>query len=280
MPFSILLQGYPTHDIPSAHVQGPAIQGMFLHLMREVDPVVNQRLHDDSRYRPYTLSPLSVAERPPRKTHTFHGFQLPRQRLLRQGTRCAVRVTLLEDRLFSTFSDFFLARVTPTFRLGRTEFVVTSVLATEEPGNPWSRYVSYADLMARAQSGQRRITLQFLTPASFRTGDIDLPLPLPRLVFQHYLKRFREFQECPFLPDLVEAIERYSGIARMEQMRTDTIRTKNVPLAGFTGTVSFEISKKAPSDLVAQMNLLADFALFCGTGRKTTVGMGQTMRIA
>ncbi|PIE31971.1 hypothetical protein CSA56_16870 [candidate division KSB3 bacterium] len=32
MPFSILLQGYPTRDIPVAHVQGPAIQGMFLNL--------------------------------------------------------------------------------------------------------------------------------------------------------------------------------------------------------------------------------------------------------
>jgi CRISPR/Cas system endoribonuclease Cas6 (RAMP superfamily) len=27
------------------------------------------------------------------------------------------------------------------------------------------------------------------------------------------------------------------------------------------------------------MNLLADFAFFCGTGKKTTVGMGQTVRI-
>ncbi len=181
--------------------------------------------------------------------------------------------------MFSTFSDYFLARVEPTFRLGCTEFAVTNVLAAADRENPWSRYTSYADLIEGARPDQRRIMLQFLTPASFRTGDVDLPLPLPRLVFQHYLKRFREFQEFAFLPDFFETVERCTSIARMEQVRTDTIKTKTMPLAGFIGRITFDISKKAPPELIAQLNLLADFAFFCGTGRKTTVGMGQTVRI-
>jgi hypothetical protein len=48
MPFSSLLQGYPTSDIPVAQVQGPAVQGMFLHLIQEVDPAVGQKLPQDS----------------------------------------------------------------------------------------------------------------------------------------------------------------------------------------------------------------------------------------
>jgi len=314
--------------VPPSHVQGPTLQGMFLHLLKEVDPAVAAHLHDDRRYRPYTLSPLGIGKStpsyppqggntqsqegkkptphpsqgedtppyPPQGGTPFRGFQLPRDRVLRRGTPCCVRVTLLEDDLFPTFSRYFLNRVEPSFRLGDTDFTVTNVLATQESGNPWSRYVSYGDLIdsqenpplapprrgmqaGRPRSQERRITLRFVTPTSFSKGDVDLPLPLPRLVFQSYLKRFQEFHAFEFLPDFVELVDLHTGISRMERMRTDTIKTKKVTLTGFTGEVTFELSKKAPPELVFQMNLLADFAFFCGTGKKTTMGMGQTVRM-
>ncbi len=50
-------------------------------------------------------------------------------------------------------------------------------------------------------------------------------------------------------------------------------------LAGFVGDVQFEIDAQASPEFAMQAHLLADFAFFCGTGRKTTVGMGQTVRV-
>jgi CRISPR-associated endoribonuclease Cas6 len=321
MPFSIIVNGYPKDDVPVAHVQGPALQGMFLHLIEQVDPAVSARMHHDGHYRPYTLSPLGIGETPPYAPlkggistpprRGFRGFRLPQERMLRTGKPCYLRITLLEDNLFPTFSRYFLSRTEPTFRLGETQFAVTSVLATPENENDWSNYVSYDELIERArmQAGRlhsqadsgltgndtplrppqggnsrlhsqelRRIKLYFVTPTSFSKGDMDLPLPLPRLVFQSYLNRFREFHDFEFLSDFVELVDLFTGISSMKGMRTDTIKTKKVILTGFVGEVSFEISKKAPPELVFQMNLLADFAFFCGTGKKTTVGMGQTVR--
>jgi CRISPR-associated endoribonuclease Cas6 len=295
MPFSIVINGFPKENVPVPHVQGPALQGMFLHLMDQVDPSISERLHDDRNYRPYTLSPLGIGER----GQQFRGFQLAREDMLRQGTACYLRITFLEDELFPTFGRYFLARPQPAFRLGETEFTVTSVLATSENDNKWSRYISYEELLvgrgyvpaekgytptekgyAPANKLEHRIKLRFVTPTSFSKGDIDLPLPLPRLVFQSYFKRFQEFYPFAFLPEFVEQVDRYTGISSMKQLRTDTLKTKRVTLTGFTGDVSFEISKKAPPDLLRQMQLLADFAFFCGTGKKTTVGMGQTVRSA
>jgi CRISPR-associated endoribonuclease Cas6 len=277
MPCSLIVNGYPKHDMPPTHIQGPAVQGMFLHLMTQVDSVVGARLHDDSRYRPYTLSPLGIGEH----GKTFRGFQLPREKLLPAGTPCYIRVTLLDDNLFPTFARYFLSRVEPTFQLGATEFTVTTVIANPESENVWTQAISYPELLERARQKQlqRRIILRFVTPTSFSKGDIDLPLPLPRLIFQSYLKRFQEFHAFAFLPDLVELVDLHTGIAMIKHFRTDTIKTKNVILTGFTGEVSFELSKNAPPELVFQMNLLADFAFFCGTGKKTTVGMGQTVNI-
>ncbi|MCP4399346.1 MAG: CRISPR system precrRNA processing endoribonuclease RAMP protein Cas6 [bacterium] len=263
--------------MPAQQIQGPALQGMFLHLMEEVDPATSARLHDDSSYRPYTLSPLGIGER----GRQFTGFKLPRERSVKSGTPCYLRVTFLDDSLFPIFSRYFLSRPQPSLRLGTGEFGVTTVLASSENENEWSRYLSYDELIERASRPgvreERRIKLRFVTPTSFRKSDIDLPLPLPRLVFQSYARRFAEFCDYKLLADVVEEVDRHVGISSMQQLRTDTLKTKRVILTGFTGSVTFEISKKAPPELFAQLHLLAEFAFFCGTGKKTAVGMGQTI---
>jgi CRISPR/Cas system endoribonuclease Cas6 (RAMP superfamily) len=50
---------------------------------------------------------------------------------------------------------------------------------------------------------------------------------------------------------------------------------------GFVGQVTFAITqaRKLDQAIVWQLNALADYAEFCGTGRKTTQGMGQTRRL-
>ncbi len=323
MPFSIVMNGYPQHDVPVPQIQGPALQGMLLHLIEEADPDTARRLHDDKRFRPYTLSPLGIGEPTPapsqegktidnsqlsinnyqlesppqggnsgeRRKHRknpllgggrggFQGFRMPREQRVRAGSPCYVRITLLDDALFPTFSRYFLSRAEPTYRLGTTQFVVTDVQATSESEASWSRYCSYAELIEKAERTSRRIKLRFLTPTTFKRADMDLPLPLPQLVFQSYLNRFREFfPSCEFLPDFPDLVDRFTGITSQKNVRTDTLKTNKTTLTGFVGDVGFVINKKAPPELVYQMNLLADFAFFCGTGRKTTVGMGQTVRI-
>jgi CRISPR-associated endoribonuclease Cas6 len=292
MPFSLLLQGYPTTDVPVAHVQGPALQGMFLHLMQAVDPAVSARLHNEDKYRPYTLSPLGIGEPTPGPSQEgnfqrgLQGLWQTRASLLKRGTPCYLRITLLEDNLFPTFGRYFLDRAEPTFMLGETEFVVTGVLNESTHPSPlpegefqWSQYLSYADLINRASQTNRRISLRFLTPTSFRRGKVDFPLPDPRLVLQSYRKRFEEFYAVAFLPDFEEQVEFHTGIANLKYLETGIIKTKNVSLLGFTGRVTYEIDRNASPDLIFQMNLLAEYAFFCGTGRKTTVGMGQTILI-
>jgi CRISPR-associated endoribonuclease Cas6 len=135
-------------------------------------------------------------------------------------------------------------------------------------------------LIDRAFQQRRKLKLRFLTPTSFSQGKIDLPLPLPHLVFQSYMKRFEKFYQVAFLPDFAEQVEYYVGISNMKQIKTAVIQTKRVRLIGFTGDVLFEIHSKAPPELIFQLNLLADFAFFCGTGKKTTSGMGQTVRVS
>jgi CRISPR-associated endoribonuclease Cas6 len=48
---------------------------------------------------------------------------------------------------------------------------------------------------------------------------------------------------------------------------------------GFAGECTYEFATDAPGELKRQVSLLADFAFHAGVGYKTTMGMGQAMRI-
>jgi CRISPR-associated endoribonuclease Cas6 len=48
---------------------------------------------------------------------------------------------------------------------------------------------------------------------------------------------------------------------------------------GIVGEVSYRILGDVEPLAIKQINALADFALYCGLGRKTPMGMGMTRRI-
>ncbi len=53
-------------------------------------------------------------------------------------------------------------------------------------------------------------------------------------------------------------------------------RSKSI---GCVGTVSYKLLGEIEPLLIKQMNVLADFALYAGVGRKTTMGMGMVRRM-
>jgi len=273
MPFSLLVQGYPHHDMPVKHLQGHLLHAMFFHLLHQLNPQLADRLHQDNHYRPFTLSPFTVGS----QFATLKGLHLPQHEVIPQETPMTFRLTFLDDALFPTFSQCFQRMTTPEVRISRTYFTLTSILTTQAE-HRWSCFLSYPDLLRRASQTHHSITMHFLTPTLFGFGDVDLPLPVPKLVFQSYQRRFYEFCKMVFPPDFVEQVERYVTISQLKYLFTKRLLVKKVNLIGFTGTVSFDIHQRADPELVYQLNVLADFAMFCGTGKKTALGMGQTYR--
>lgn len=277
MPCSLLVYGYPYSDVSAASVQGAALQGMFLHLMEHVQPGLSARLHEAQNARPYTLSPLGIGTR----GQDFRAFRLPKDARIAANTPCFFRVTLLDDTLLPLFANYFFTGDEPTFRLGETDFGVNRIQIMPEGASNLAQCVSYPELCERVRQTRlrRRLTLRFMTPTCFSKGDLDVPLPIPRLVFQGYQKRLQAWYPLELLPEFPDLVDQYVGVAQIDHFRTDSIRTKRVVMAGFIGDVTFLINENAPNDLFWQIALLAEFALFCGTGKKTTMGMGQTAQV-
>ena len=242
---------------------------MFLTLIQQEDRALAVRLHDEPGYRPFTLSPLGIYG----EARRFQGFWLPKDRLIKAGSVCYLRLTLLDDALFPILTRSF-ERQESRFFLGETKFITAPLPGA---GSEGVYYQSYPELIDRAIHSRRKLKLRFLTPTSFSQGKTDLPLPVPQLVFQSYMKRFETFYQVAFLPDFAAEINYYVGIANLQNIRTSVIKSKRVNLIGFIGDVVFTIHPKTPPELIFQLNLLAEFAFFCGTGKKTALGMGQTM---
>jgi CRISPR-associated endoribonuclease Cas6 len=101
--------------------------------------------------------------------------------------------------------------------------------------------------------------------------------PIPVSVFGSYWQRWRVFSGIELSDDLLDFADEYVAV---QQHR---LRTKMVPFGrghqyhGFTGRCTYRVLERDPAKL-KELNALANYALYCGTGQKTTQGLGQTKR--
>jgi CRISPR-associated endoribonuclease Cas6 len=114
---------------------------------------------------------------------------------------------------------------------------------------------------------QQEISLQFISPTSFKQSQIIQPFPLPELVFNSLLRRWNAFA-----PDTLKlpAME-WQGMTTACEIRTKTLKIKANHEIGSIGWVRYRF----PVEQAQIATTLAYFAEFAGVGRKTAMGMGQ-----
>lgn len=240
-----LLPGLPLHHLPCAQVRG------------------------GSGFHGYSASEADAG-----------GTRAGRDRpVMPAGSLCRVRFTLLEDRPFLRLAEYFLGiRRGFGLSLAGAPVSVKEVLIVPSAEDPWAGHAGPADLYELAAASDL-FTLTFASPTTFRRGDKNLPLPVPRLVFQGLYDKWQHFcPEQPLKEDLLDFVDRHIFPAKYHLV-TDLIDYgKNALYSGFVGCCTFGLRRqivKAYPDHARQVDLLARFAFFAGVGQKTTMGMGQ-----
>jgi CRISPR-associated endoribonuclease Cas6 len=294
MPYSLVLHCIAQHDtLTRDDLQGQKTLALFLQeLIQKQDPSLAATLHAPKNSKPFTtaiLQPLGSdglqrreGRKPTRRSEAGRG----------DPAEVRIRITLLDDALYPLISQYFLQHIgcIPTLHLGRSALVISKVSVTSESGEPWAGFAAFETLLAEVSAGELSWRMCFTSPTAFKSGDADLPLPIPRLCFQSWLNSWDEHAPCPFFPDkterkrfLEEVVEGhvsvdYSQIRMAEQMfYFDGHRTRE---GGFTGVCRFAVkpAKTTPHhrNILAA---LARYSFYAGTGRKTTMGMGVTKLI-
>lgn len=269
MPYSLVLNLIPLTPIPKTHLSGRHLHALFLDLVRSHNPTLATTLHGQTTQKAFTLSPLQTNLA---KQQTPDTLQWSYPRAIPENTPCWWRITLLDDALFAQLAHLWLGLSSQKqWHLGGSPIEVTSVIGTQQMGQPWASYVPYAQLYEQASDRNRKLPFRLCTPTNFRISDYDSCIPTRDRVFKSLLKRWNHYSDMPFEPDLISAI--YPGDYSLHSEIAIDSRSKFI---GGIGQITFNILGDLMPSTLKQINALASFSLYSGIGRKTPMGMGQT----
>lgn len=267
MPHSLVLNIIPQSPISAGYLSGKHVHALFLTLVSSVDKALGDRLHADKTHKAFTLSPLQVFNNP--KLQWEHTQTIP------AGTPCWLRISLLDEALFSNLTQLWL-NLNPTraWHLGAADLKITSVLGTPQSTQPWANYCSYTQLYEQASDSDRQINFCFYTPTAFRQQEFDCALPTRDCIFGSLIKRWHKYSNIELSPDITQAI-----FPSYFDIRTEIVADSRSKFIGCVGNICYRILGEVEPSTIKQINALADFALFSGVGRKTPMGMGMVRRL-
>ncbi|MCG9128637.1 CRISPR-associated endoribonuclease Cas6 [Candidatus Poribacteria bacterium] len=274
MPISTLISLIPETDVNLRPTMGHHAHAAFLSIMRETNPKVAKELHASSAQKPFTVSPL-IAEGKRRGDFLY----------IRAGTDCKLRFTFLDDTLFTFFGQSFLTQTFPTIRLGDAIFSVKQLVSHTSEDQNWSGSATYPDLIQTAKTDYK-MSFRFYSPTAFRrltargekTRD-DASIDMERC-YQSWVNKWNAFAPINLdKNEILSFVREYGQVTRVDT-RSKRLNYGKHTVPGWVGSCSwvFYPDKSIDENLLRIVNCLANFAFYCGTGYKTTMGMGQTQR--
>ncbi|MEA5551091.1 CRISPR-associated endoribonuclease Cas6 [Anabaena cylindrica UHCC 0172] len=271
MPHSLILNLTPQSPIYPNFLTGRHYHALFLNLVSSVDRKLGDYLHESNADKAFTLSPLQVQSRHKIQSHTL---QYAHQNPISAGTSCWWRVSLLDDNLFSQLTPLWL-NLNPEqpWHLGSANLYITSIQGTPQSTQPWANACSYKQLYEQASEQERTFNFIFSTPVAFRQGGFDNLLPTRESVFNSLLNRWNKYSGIELNNIPLEAI--YPSVFNIN---TEVISNYENKFIGCLGEISYRILGNVEAIGIKQVNALANFALYAGIGRKTTMGMGMVRR--
>ena len=275
MPISTHISLIPENDVTLRPTMGHHAHAAFLAILRETDPDLAETLHAQSAQKPFTVSPLVAKAR-----------QSEKRLHIKAGTECKLRFTFLDDELFQHFGKAFLTLTMPPIRLGEATFQVRQMVSHATEARSWSGSATYAELAESART-DTRMSCRFYSPTAFRRmtprGEKtrnDAYVDLVRC-YQSWVNKWNAFAPIKLDKAAILAFISDHGQITNVSTRSRALNFGRHTEVGWVGTCAYVFYPEDSLDknLLRAANCLADFAFYCGTGYKTTMGMGQTKRI-
>jgi CRISPR-associated endoribonuclease Cas6 len=220
---------------------GKASLALFLSILKEENPGLAEELHS-AELKPFTTS------------------------IYKENGKFNLRFTL-----FSPSLEFLKERL-----LGLEGRGVEISGTPCRVGRPEVREKSFEELMERrlfSPSPPSKFILSFKTPAVFKSSDLFLPFPLPKLLFGGLLDKWNRFAGRALSEDFRFFAERCIAVSRYKLETVLWELEEGARVQGFLGSCSYAVLVKDPY-WTRVAGLLLEFAEFGGIGAKTAMGMG------
>ncbi|MGK7929795.1 MAG: CRISPR-associated endoribonuclease Cas6 [Spirulina sp.] len=230
---------------------GRALHAQILTWFKLGSDRVAEAIHDAK------ISPLSVSG--------LLGYRHPIKNKSGDGFYC--RIGLLDGSLLSPLLAGLETAEQQSLTLGKFPFKIRKVYALPN-SHRLVKATEYRQLAAIAAT--REITLNFRSPTSFKQKKYVQPFPLPDCVFNSLLRRWNAFAP----EDLHCPVQEWEGFVAAYDLKTHALKMEGGAEIGSQGWARYRFPDPEQARIAS---ILAQFAFFAGVGRKTAMGMGQTV---
>jgi len=250
------------------HYVGRANYAATLNRLNQVDPELGAYVHGGNGPKPVTCSSL-LNTRSNRQGTPINA-----------GEPYYVRVTGLDARTSQGLVAGLLDDPPKTWTLDGDRFAVIDAIC-DERRDVWSGRTTY-DALASGQMLQtgapaRKVTFHFASPTSFKSQGMNVPVPMPGLVFGSLVERWNAFSPVTLSPEMRQFGQEVVAISRYK-LESRPVKQKNGALRmGGVGEVTYT-ALGGDRYWYGVMQMLADFAQYSGVGVQTASGMGQCRR--
>ncbi|MDJ0581168.1 CRISPR-associated endoribonuclease Cas6 [Crocosphaera sp.] len=271
MPHSLIINFTPLSPISPIYLKGRHIHALFLTLVSHVDQQLGNSLHHSQSDKAFSLSPLQIT----RKNGNHNNLKWTHDKSISPGASCWFRVSLLDDTLFGQLTQLWL-NLNPyqPWHLGSADLQITSILGTPQSTQPWANACPYQQLYEQGSETERTFKFIFATPTAFRQGKYDTPFPTPESVFKSLLNRWNKYSSTKITDLKIDSL-----FPSYFDIKTEIFTDYRSKFIGCIGNVQYRLLGEVACLQIKHFNVLADYALYCGVGRKTTMGMGMTRRL-
>lgn len=273
---SIVLKLKPVKNGSLSAWLGRANYAATLERLSQIEPGMNDWIHDQVGQQQNGLKPLTCSslrgcfERTGTQVQVWH------------DETYSIRITGLHERVSQCALEAFIGQRPERWALDRTAFHVIDAIC-DPYQDPWSGCTTYEELasqylLAPSNGKLNKATFEFESPTAFKSGGMQMALPLPGLIFGSLMSRWNAFSHVEVPEEIRDFGEQAVGVGKFDIRSVVVPQKGKGTRAGCIGTASYT-ALYHDRYWLGLFQLLADFALFSGAGVQTTTGMGQLRRI-
>ena len=266
---SLVFTVTPRKDVALPTNYAIGLHAWFLNQVQKKDPELSQYLHDGQSEKPFTMS-----------------------RLFGEMAENENQLLLFQEKTYHWYLSALSPKVARWFRHwlhNMPKYIILNFKQPPESVFPSKIYLiiqsveialpptTYSNLFGAV--ARKKFALSFLSATSFRTKGHHYPLPAPDKLFHSYLRRWNHFAPNKFESKVFLAwIEENIIITRHHLDSVRLAGGKRGLVTGFVGSIELDLasSTKENPEFTKLYKALGQLAPYCGTGHKTTFGLGQT----
>ncbi|WP_017295924.1 CRISPR-associated endoribonuclease Cas6 [Geminocystis herdmanii] len=235
------------------------LHAWFLDQVRQLSPELSKRLHDYPEEKAFSISRLEG-----------NLIALKNKIFVKQNSFYSWYLSIFSCELIQWLKEWF-NNFPSHLALYHTPLLINEVRFFSPP-------TTYEKLWQ--ENIETNFCFTFLSPTSFRRNNHHYPLPHPPNLFHSYLRRWNQFSHKVFSQDdFGDWIDKFVIIRGYCLESKKVAGGKKGSVTGFMGWLELSLGHNYQDypDFTQLYSTLCRFATYCGTGHKTTFGLGHTI---